>query len=200
MQPYPQQPYGQPLPPKKSSWPVWLVVIVVLLVAGVFGIGIFAAISIYGVRRYLAAAKTAEAKNTIGAIARGAAASWERETADAGAPHKLCGSAVTVPATVPKATKYNPLSSGGDFDTGDAENGWKCLRFSMVQPIYYQYSYKQGSGYQATSVSPGPTGFEASARGDINGDGTTSLFALTGRPTPTGVDVSRTVYIENEFE
>ena len=198
MQPYPQQ-YGQPLPPKKSSWPVWLVVIVVLFGVGIVGLGTFAAISIYGVRRYLASAKSAEAKNTVGAIARGAAASWERETGDPAAPHKLCGSAVTVPAAVPKATKYMP-APGADFDTGDAENGWKCLRFSMTMPIYSQYSYKQGSGYAAPSVSPGPTGFEASARGDLNGDGTTSLFVLTGRPTATGVDVARTLYIENEFE
>ncbi len=37
-------------------------------------IGVLAALAIYGVRRYLATAKTSEAKNTVGAIARGAAA------------------------------------------------------------------------------------------------------------------------------
>ncbi len=44
-------------------------------------IGVLAALAIYGVNKYLASAKTSEAKNTIGAIARGAAASYERETA-----------------------------------------------------------------------------------------------------------------------
>jgi len=34
-------------------------------------IGVLAALAIYGVRRYLASAKTGEAKNTIGAISRG---------------------------------------------------------------------------------------------------------------------------------
>ena len=34
-------------------------------------IGVLAALAIYGVRRYLASAKTSEAKNTIGAISRG---------------------------------------------------------------------------------------------------------------------------------
>ena len=74
-------------------------------------IGVLAALAIYGVRRYLATAKTSEAKNTIGAIASGAQASYERETvaselvpegqASAAASHALCLSATTtVPAGV----------------------------------------------------------------------------------------------------
>src|SRR5689334_23265245 len=43
-------------------------------------IGVLAALAIYGVRRYLATSKTAEAKNTIGGIARAAVAAYERET------------------------------------------------------------------------------------------------------------------------
>ena len=44
-------------------------------------IGVLAALAIYGVRRYLASAKTSEAKNTIGAITRSAQAAYERENA-----------------------------------------------------------------------------------------------------------------------
>src|SRR5580693_2775417 len=43
-------------------------------------IGVLAALAIYGVRRYLASSKTAEAKNTIGAITRSAVSAYERET------------------------------------------------------------------------------------------------------------------------
>ena len=43
-------------------------------------IGVLAALAIYGVRRYLASSKTSEAKNTVGAISRGATAAFERET------------------------------------------------------------------------------------------------------------------------
>ena len=74
-------------------------------------IGVLAALAIYGVRRYLATAKTSEAKNTIGAIASGAQASYERETvsseivaegaASTAASHALClSAAATVPASV----------------------------------------------------------------------------------------------------
>ena len=59
-----------------------------------------AALAIYGVRRYLANSKTAEAKQNVGAIARGAAAAYEREvtiaedvgegSTSANASHQLC--------------------------------------------------------------------------------------------------------------
>src|SRR3954468_8225606 len=74
-------------------------------------IGVLAALAIYGVRRYLASAKTSEAKSNVGAITRAAAAAYERETyanqllpdgpASATAMHALC-----LPATnrAPPAT------------------------------------------------------------------------------------------------
>src|SRR5262249_23716463 len=46
-------------------------------------IGVLAALAIYGVNKYLASAKTSEAKNSVGAISRGASASFERESAKA---------------------------------------------------------------------------------------------------------------------
>lgn len=198
MQPGPQVPYGGSAPPA-SKFPVWIIILLVVVGLGVVGIGVFAALGIYGTRRYLASAKTSEAKNTIGAIARGAHASYEREGADPSAPHKLCASAVTVPAAVPAGTKYMP-AAGADFDTGDADTGWTCLRFSMTMPIYYQYSYHQGAGYLAPSLGAGATGFEAAARGDLNGNGLTSLFAMAGRVSGGTLTVTPTLYIENELE
>lgn len=190
-----------PPPPKAQKFPLWVIIIIVVVVGAVFLVGILAALGIYGTRRYLGAAKTAEAKNTIGAIARGARYAYEREGLDPSNPHKLCGSATTVPAMIPVGTKYMPGSgSGVDFNTGDSENGWMCLKFTMTQPIYYQYSYHAGSGYVAPSQSPGPDGFEAAARGDLDGDGTTSLFVLTGKPAGGVLSVSPSIYIENELE
>jgi type IV pilus assembly protein PilA len=198
MQPGPQ-PYGPPAQPKAKT-PVWIIVLIVVLGGGLVLVGVLASLAIYGTRRYLASAKTAEAKNTIGAIARGARQSYERETVDAsGNPrHALCKSANPVPSMVPSGVKYMP--GAGDFDTGDAETGWKCLKFSITQSIYYQYSYNQGTGYLATAVNPGPTGFEAAARGDLDGDGMTSLFAITGTESAGDIRVSTMVYIQDEFE
>src|SRR5580698_2325224 len=43
-------------------------------------IGILAVLAIYGVRKYLANAKTAEARNSLGQIAKDAATEYERES------------------------------------------------------------------------------------------------------------------------
>lgn len=195
MQPGQQPYYPQPSPPAKKS-SAWIIILVVVLGGGVLLVGTMASLGIFGVRRYLAAAKTAEAKNTIGAITRGARAAYEREGIDG--QHSLCASAVTVPSTVPSGRKYMP-SSSGDFDSGDATTGWRCLKFSMTSPIYYQYSYSQGAGYLAGAIAPGATGFEAAARGDLDGDGETSLFALSGKVSGGTITMSQ-MHIENEVE
>jgi type IV pilus assembly protein PilA len=201
MQPGPPYPYPAPAPPAKKS-STWIIILVVVLGGGVLLIGTLVLLAVYSTRRFVASAKTAEAKNTIGAIARAARQSYEREREPEpdGSTHALCKSAITVPAAVPAGTKYMPAASGADFDTGDGVTGWKCLRFMMIDPIYYQYQYPQGSGYLARSIDPGPTGFEAAARGDLDGDGDTSLFAVTGRVSGGTVTVSPSIVIENEFE
>jgi type IV pilus assembly protein PilA len=177
-----------------------LIVFLVLLAISVPLMGVFAAVGIYGVRKYLATAKTAEAKNTLGAIARAAAAAYERESMAGGAAtHRLCASAIAVPHAVPKGGRYMPSSSpGSDFHTGDATAGWTCLKFEMEQPMYYQYSYVTGAGSGKSGASA--NGFEASARGDLDGNGVTSLFARAGDVRGGHVVVSTELYIENEFE
>ena len=107
--------------------------------------------------------KTAEAKNTVGAISRGAAAAYERELpieefeeGSEGPAHRLCKSANPVPADgPPKGTKYQPNTADGeDFEKGDSTTGWRCLKFAMTQPHYYQYGYTEGSGYKSTKYGP----------------------------------------------
>ena len=174
-------------------------------------IGVLAALAIYGVRKYLASAKTSEAKNTIGAISRGAAAAYERETTSAqlvaegssssAASNDLCFSATAVPAVIPKGNKYQPnTSEGKDFEMGDTVTGWKCLKFSLTQPIYYQYSYLRGS--VKTKAPVAGVYFEAAALGDIDSDDVTSSFARTGTVnTATGNLILATqIYVDNEFE
>ncbi|WP_437878932.1 type IV pilin protein [Sorangium sp. So ce513] len=180
-------------------------------------IGVLAALAIFGVRRYLASAKTSEAKNSVGAITRGAAAAFERETAaseiltdpgnSAAASHSLCADATPVPDAPPPGVKYQPdTTEGEDFESGDATSGWKCLRFSMTQPMYYQYHYYRGA--RVPGVTGGPTpgtgvnGFEAGAVGDLDNDGVFSYFVRGGTVnTDTGqLVVATQVHIENEYE
>ena len=153
-------------------------------------LGVLSALAIYGVRRYLAASKVSEAKNSVGTISRSAQAAYERASvvADlglegeetAGPQRALCGSAIPVPAGVPAGKKYQPMTvAGADFKTGSATEGWRCLKFGLNQPHYYQYSYQQGSGY-VSSVPPGANGYEAVARGDLDGDGIVSVLVRSG--------------------
>lgn len=183
-------------------------------------IGVLAALAIYGVRRYLASAKTSEAKNTVGALSRAAAAAYDREitpsqilgdgASSLGGSRELCASSpanVPTGANPPAGTKYQPSTAdGADFQAGTNTAGWTCLRFSMTQPIYYQYRYNAGGGYAAPAAGagpdPGPDGFEAAAVGDIDGDATVfSTFARGGTVQASGELVLATqVHIHNEFE
>jgi hypothetical protein len=171
--------------------------------ATLFGGG--AALATYGFRQYMVSAKTVEAKNTLGAIARGAVAAWEREHPDArNVTHKLCESATPVPADVPKGSKYQPSAEQGkDFLTGDQHKGWRCLRFEMVSPFRYRYAYRAGGGYKGPArggPDPGAKGFEASAEGDLDGDGKTSLFTITGKPGKNGTIELSKLFVSEETE
>ncbi len=163
-------------------------------------IGVLASLAVYGIRRYLAATKTAEAKEGVGGIARSAQASYERETTISelvgegnvaqAASHALCGTATQdIPTTMDavKGTKYQPNSAhGADYNLGDSSNGWPCLKFSSSSPTYYQLGYRKASlkfGSNPAGATS-PESFEASAQGDLDGDGAVfSQFARTGRRT-----------------
>lgn len=170
-------------------------------------LGALAALSIYGVRRYIASAKSAEAKNTIGSISRGAVAAFEREALGPGGAlvHALCKSATPVPAQVQRGGKYAPSSTPGqDFETGSATEGWRCLKFTMTSPFYYQYDYRSAPPFKGPSrggPDPGPGGFEVSAEGDLDGDGKTSLFTRVGRLDPkTKMITLSDLFISDEHE
>jgi len=112
-------------------------------------IGLLAALAIYGVRRYMTNSKTAEARQAIGAISKGARAAFDGEVWDDSdtevldakgtstqASHKLCDDAAAVPAALPTGEKYQ--SEDADWD---ADKGWSCLRFSISGPQYFRYDY-----------------------------------------------------------
>lgn len=141
-------------------------------------IGILAALAIYGVKKYLTNAKTAEAKNNLGRLGKDAVSAFERETmnyslagagAETAAVHRLCATALNpVPKAkgtggVPKGSKIQPDPS--DW-TGDSVTGWKCLRFSVDSPVYYQYNYTS-----TNPTDPTQAAFSSTATGDLNGDG-----------------------------
>ena len=147
-------------------------------------IGILAALAIYGVKKYLTNAKTGEAKNNLGRLGKDAVSAYEREVMDGDllakggdetkSTHRLCIKAEkTVPATVPKGTKMQPSPS--DWNVGDNITGWKCLRFSVNDPLYYAYGYSSDADEEK-----GGTEFEVTASGDLDADETASVWTYKG--------------------
>lgn len=149
-------------------------------------VGILAVLAIYGVRKYIANSKTAEARNSLGQIGKDAVSAFEGESMDpkvltpgqsTPVVRKMCatGTKVQVPAAVPKGVKYQ--STKADWsDPTDVKNntGFPCLKFEMTAPQYYQYEYK------ANGASADNDYFEAKAFGDLNGDTVPSTFTLKG--------------------
>jgi type IV pilus assembly protein PilA len=148
-------------------------------------VGILAVLAIYGVRKYLANAKTAEAQNSLGQVAKDAAAAYEKESmqstvlapgSSAAFSRALCKSAsVAVPSGIGsvQGRKYQSAPSEWNADA-IGNSGFACLKFSMDAPQYYMYSYASpGTGSAGDS-------FLATANGDLNGDGVESTFQITG--------------------
>lgn len=165
-------------------------------------IGVLAALAIYGVERYLGNSKAAEAKQHVGAISRGAHGAYEATFAQSDVvsegglssieEHTLCGSATPVPALgVPQGKKYQPQTADGfDFGVGTSNSGWKCLKFAITSPIYFQYHYNRNA--TPTEVAPlngarcnAPPCYEAAGLSDLNGDGAIfGVIARTGKINP----------------
>jgi len=161
-------------------------------------VGILAALAIYGVKKYVTNAKTAEARNSLGQMGKDAVTAHARESIDGSAvmaittstavTSKICLSALAVPGAgaasiaatpAPAAVQGKKYQSGpAEWATGDTFAGWTCLRFSMADPQYYQYQYFT----PATTVTAGNAtmAFAVQATGDLDGDTIPSHFQILG--------------------
>jgi len=150
-------------------------------------IGVLSALAVYGVRKYIFNAKTAEVRNAVGQMAKDAKASYERDSTppvimtrgtSAGVANNLCTSAsVSVPKDKASIAgqKYQSGPSEWNADADQSNKGFACLHFSMSDPQYFMYDYAGSAGTAGT--------FMAIGMGDLNGDGNTSTFSLRGEVT-----------------
>ena len=137
-------------------------------------IGVLTALAIVGYGRAFAFSKSAEATNAVGRIGKAAESAYLIEkapgtliapgTEGAVASKSLCETASPVPANVPKGTKYQSRDS--DWD-GNQTTGWKCLKFTMTGPQYYQYQYL---------LNGAKDGFLAAAVGNVDGSDNTADY------------------------
>jgi len=157
-------------------------------------IGILAVLAIYGVRKYIANAKTAEARNSLGQMGKDQSTEFESESmagkalapgAVAGLSRSLClpptASVPAVAASI-KGQKYQSSQApGADWskDQATALTGFSCLKFAMDAPQYYMYTFAS-----KTPTVAGGT-WTGTAQGDLNGDGNLSTFTLNGLIQPS---------------
>lgn len=155
-------------------------------------IGVLAALAIYGIAQYLKHAKTAEATRSLGAIETGARQQYQQETPYLGDDklfvHSFCANAPLTPSTIPNARKVTVPASAWD------NAGWACLKFSMVDPQYYAYKH-DSNGATGTAAT-----YTATAAGDLDGNGTTALFELSGHGGPFGDAVRDSMRVVNGDE
>ena len=148
-------------------------------------VGILAVLAIYGVRKYIANAKTTEARNSIGQMSKDAYAQYQKEGmkgtvlaqgSSAGASNVLClGATASVPpsgnSTLVQGGKYQSAPSDWNVDVS-TNAGFACLKFSIDAPQYYMYSY--------TADSSGTQYFTGFANGDLDGNSVWSTFSIAG--------------------
>lgn len=150
-------------------------------------VGTLSVLATYGVRKYVAHAKSAEARNALGIMGTDAIVAFERESmagnslafkTSSGSARKLCASSsASVPAAAASIQGRKYQSTAAEWNKDAATNaGFSCLKYTMDVPQYYMYSYAlTGSGSAAGDS------YTASAQGDLDGNGVMSLFSLTGK-------------------
>lgn len=156
-------------------------------------VGVPSALAIYGVRRYVLTAKTAEARNVVARIAKDAQTAYVRPKMNGGgtltlgssraAGVGLCPPGPPVPLDFSKVSGAKYQSAPADWlaNMTGVESGWPCLMFSLEDPQYYQYEY-------SSVQTPEFATFTASARGDLDGDGIASSIQLTGLVQQEGTE------------
>lgn len=181
-------------------------------------VAILALLAIFGVSKFLATAKTAEATNTIGQINKLAIQAYDRETGvaeliiaggvSAQTAHTLCGNSSLVPLTLAEVgnKKYTPKPAD-DYQklvvgSNDNQNGWRCLKHEMSEPQYYQYAYTKAGVARlgAPAGIPANADWLAEAQGDLDGDATASHFVTGGAISPQKTAVSFTQMVIDDPE
>jgi type IV pilus assembly protein PilA len=144
-------------PPAQGRSNEGILILVVVLIAApilVALIGILASLAIYGVRKYLVNAKSAEGSAEVKRFAEGMA---HCGSAELSAGRELPESAAPVPASLSAVSGRKYMSSTADWSAP----AYTCAGFSMSIPQYFQYVWTRRSASSGT----------VKASADFDGDG-----------------------------
>ena len=163
-------------------------------------LGILAAVAIPAFINYMRRAKTSEATLNVDRIFEGGVTYFEAEHVQRGVTgtilqHMFPLSTGWTPAAAPGAQKYLSSDVIGEFSTNES---WKALDFAMGDNFYYQYEY-------LTNVVAVPAVtddyFYARAKGDLDGDSSTSMFERAAAVTASGtIQGSSGIYKSDPLE
>jgi type IV pilus assembly protein PilA len=149
-------------------------------------IGVLAALATYGVSRYIRHAKTAEATRTLGALEKAEKVAYQIDFDSSGVGtgpfvHAFCpcNSTAVGASCAQGLLSPNPGSKVINPPSIFQQNPWQCLRFTLLEPT--NYYYQQDSNGLGTSAS-----FTLLATGDLDGNGTQSVFNLSGAVASDG--------------
>lgn len=142
---------------------------------------ILGAAGMYAVARYVRHSKTLEASSSVQSIAV-SAATWYNES-DRNQPSGASAEAVRAMRRFPPSSRDPVPKEATDVRAQKYQSNradwsatpWPELRFSILTPQCYQYSFEsEGAGATAKA--------SATASGDLDGDGVRSTFMLTVQP------------------
>lgn len=163
--------------------PVAIILIVVgaLVVLAIAGVGVFAAIGMYGARRYINTAKEAEGRTSAQVLALGIVRCAEQETLE-GKSELLPDTAPAVPGSLSDVSGRKYMSSTTDWSAP----AYTCATFAMSTPQYFQYQW----------VKESSTAGVVRAIADFNGDGSADVtfevpVTCTGKTCSTGAIAKR---------
>lgn len=150
-------------------------------------IGILVAVAVPLVSRYLKKSKTSEASLNLRKIYDGEVTYYSEEHTD-GSGGLLSKMFISYS---PEPASPNDNKKIGNWDGA----GWDIIKFSSDSPVLYSYSV-DSSGIDLSAS------FTARAEGDIDGDGSTSLFERVGTVNPTSgiVEGGSAVFMLDELE
>lgn len=154
-----QSPRPPVSPPKKSGLPWWGILLIIAVLA-VPACGIFAALGIYGVRKYMVNAKQAEAKQALPAFAQGIVACAKSQGV-------LPKTSTPVPPDLASISGGKYQSSASDW-TNDPT--LSCAGFGMSGPQYFQYQWVLEEANRG----------KVRAAADLDGDGAVDTLLTLG--------------------